>query len=123
MFAAHVIDDEVVRDGEEPGAECVLVVELVTAFEHADPGFLKQVFRQFAASGQVQEIAKKAMLVLLDQTVEQVRISTSKSTSDLRALLRHRTLEIECSRVHPTDTYEGGGKKDARECEAVARSI
>ena len=89
----------------------VLVVELVTAFEHADPGFLKQVFRQFAASGQVQEIAKKAMLVLLDQTVEQVGISTSKSTSDLRALLRHRVLEIEGSRVHTTDTYEAEGEK------------
>jgi hypothetical protein len=55
------------------------------------------------------------MLVLLDQTVEQVGISTSKSTSDLRALLRHRSLKIEGSRVHPIDTYASGGKKDARE--------
>jgi hypothetical protein len=53
------------------------------------------------------------MLVLLDQPVEQVGISTSKSTSDLGALLRHRILEIEGSRVHTNDRYVGRGKKDA----------
>jgi hypothetical protein len=58
------------------------------------------------------------MLVLLDQPVEQVRISTSKSTSDLSALLRHRALEIEGSRVHTTDTYAGRGRKDASNQEA-----
>src|ERR1017187_1884058 len=85
---------------EEPGAECVLVVELVAAFEHADPGLLEEVFGQFAASGQVHEIAEKAMLVLLDEAVEQVGISTSKSTRDPGALLCHRVLEKEGSRVH-----------------------
>jgi len=53
------------------------------------------------------------MLVLLDQPVEQVGISTSKPTSDLGALLRHRILEIEGSRVHTNDRYAGRGKKDA----------
>jgi hypothetical protein len=98
---------------EEPCAERVFVVELVPAFEHADPRFLEQVFRQFAAAGQVNQVAEKAMLVLLDEAVEQVGISTSKSTSNLGALLRHQALEIEGSRVHTTDTYAGRRKKDA----------
>ena len=55
------------------------------------------------------------MLVLLNQPVEQVGISTSKSTSDLGALLRHRALEIESSRVHTNDRYGERGKKDAGE--------
>jgi hypothetical protein len=58
----------------------------VPAFEHADPRFLEEVFRQFAASGQVHEVAEKAMLVLFDQPVKQIGISASKSTSDLGAL-------------------------------------
>ena len=111
MFAAHGIDGEVARNGEEPGAECIFVVELVSAFEDADPGFLEEVFGQFAASGQVHEVAEKAMLVLLDEAIEQVRISTSKSASDLGALLRHRGLEIESSRVHTTGYTGAGGEK------------
>ena len=51
---------------------------------------------------------------LFDQAVEQVGITASKSTSDLGALLRHRVLEIEGSRVHTTDTYGRGGRKDAK---------
>src|ERR1019366_6859713 len=74
LLAAHMIDRQVARHREEPCAECVLVVELVPAFEHADPRFLEEVFRQIAAAGQVHEIAEKAMLVLLDQPVEQVGI-------------------------------------------------
>ena len=53
------------------------------------------------------------MLVLLDQPVEQVGISTSKSTSNLGALVGHRALEVEGGRVHTTDTYAGAGRKDA----------
>ena len=59
------------------------------------------------------EIAKKAMLVLLNQPVEQVRISPPKSTSNLSALLRHRAFEIQYSRVHTTDTYATRARKDA----------
>ena len=50
LLAAHVIDGLIARDREQPCAECELVVELVPAFEHADPGFLEEVFRQFAAT-------------------------------------------------------------------------
>jgi len=61
-----MIDRQVASNCEEPCAERVLIVELVSAFEHANPRFLEEVFRQFPAAGQVQEIAEKAMLVLLD---------------------------------------------------------
>jgi hypothetical protein len=40
----------------------------------------------------------------------QVGISTSKSTTDLGALLGRRALEIEYSRVHTANTYAGGGR-------------
>ena len=53
------------------------------------------------------------MLILLDKPVEQIRILTSKSTGDLGALFRHRTLEIEGGRVHTTDTYGDKARKDA----------
>jgi len=76
-----------------------------------DPCFLEGVFRQFPVPSQVHEVAEKAMLVSLDQSVEQIGIS--KSTKDLGALLRHGTLEIEASRVHTTDIYLGSGIKDA----------
>ena len=86
LLAAHVVDGQVARDGEEPGAEAVLVVELVAAFEHANPGFLEKVFGQFAASCQVHEIAEQAMLVLFDQTVEQVGIATKLGLETLGPL-------------------------------------
>jgi len=111
LFTAHVVDGQVASHGEEPGAESVFVVELVAAFEHTNPGFLEEVFGEFAVSGQRNKVAEKAMLILLDEAVEQVGISTSQSAGDLRALLRHRTLEIESGRVH-TNFYTGlGGEK------------
>src|ERR1700691_4083180 len=53
------------------------------------------------------------MLILLNEPVEQVRISPSKPTGNLSALLRHRAFEIEYGRVHTTGTYAARGRKDA----------
>ena len=58
-------------------------------------------------------MAQKAVLVLLDQVVDQVRIAMLKSTRDLGVFVHHRTHEIAGSRVHATDTYAGMPKKDA----------
>jgi hypothetical protein len=81
-------------DGKKPGAEFVLAVVLMAAFEDSNPGFLEKVFSQLAVSGEVGQIAQQAMLILLDQTVEQIRVATAKTTSDGAGLGLHPIHEI-----------------------------
>ena len=71
-FLPQIIDGQISRDRVKPGASFVPAVVLVAAFQHADPGFLEKVFRQFPISRQIDQITKKPVLVLLDETIQQV---------------------------------------------------
>src|SRR5664279_2877321 len=114
LLSTHIVNRQIPRYREEPGAERVLIVELMAALKHPNPRFLEKVLCQIMAPGEVEEVTKKTVLILLDETIEKVWVSTSKSTSDRSTLLHHRVLEIYDSRVHTTDTYGGGTRKDAR---------
>src|SRR5580704_12366277 len=98
-------------DGKKPGAEFVLAVVLMAAFEDSNPGFLEKVFGQFAMSGEVSQITQQAMLILLDQTVEQIRIATAKTTSDYAGLGLHPIHEIAGCGVHATGYTGEAGEK------------
>jgi len=80
--AAAKIDDEVTRDGEEPGIEARLAVELGAAGEDTHPGFLEQVFGELAVAGEIEQIAQQAVLVLEDELVEDLRIVATEPLDD-----------------------------------------
>src|SRR5579875_9004 len=52
---AGEIDDEVARDGEDPGVEASLAVVLRAALQNTDPDLLKEVFGYLALAGQERE--------------------------------------------------------------------
>ena len=89
----QIVDGQISRDRIKPGAEFVTAVVLVAAFQHADPCFLEEVLRQFTISRQIDQITKKPVLVLLDETVQQVGITPAEATSNCAGLGFHRIHE------------------------------
>src|SRR5208283_1659277 len=81
--------------------------------QHAQPGLLEQVFGRRPVSGQVQQIAQQPVLILLDQRVEQVRIATPESPSDLGLFGFHRNQRTEGGGDHTNGIYEPAGEKDS----------
>jgi hypothetical protein len=68
---AREVDHQVARDGEQPGIEARLAVVLRAAQQHPHPGLLEEVFGDLALAGQEQQVAQQAVLIELDQLVEQ----------------------------------------------------
>ena len=64
------VDYEMARDGKEPSIEFGFAIVLLAALHHANPGFLEDVFSEFAVAGEKDEISQQSMLIPLDQTVE-----------------------------------------------------
>lgn len=85
-FAAEV-DDQIAGNGEEPGVEACLGIELSTADENAHPDLLKEVFGLFSAASEVKQVTHEAVLELNDELVEQAGILTLESLGDGQALL------------------------------------
>src|SRR5581483_6170525 len=83
---ARPIDDEVARNGKEPGVELRFTVVLTPAFHHPDPGFLEDVFGEFAVAGEKDEVTKQPVLIALDQAVEEFRVASPQTTGDLDVL-------------------------------------
>ena len=83
---AGEIDDEVAGNGEEPGVEAGLAVVLGSAEEDAHPGLLEEVFGDFALAGEEEQVTQEAVLIELDEVIEQLWILTLEATRDLRAL-------------------------------------
>src|SRR5438876_10674016 len=84
----------------------------MAAFQHANPGFLEEVLGQFTISRKINQIPEQAMLVLLDQAVEQVGMPATQAASDLGVLMLHPGHEIAGGRVHVTHEYGRVKKKD-----------
>jgi hypothetical protein len=61
----------------------------------------------------MDKIAEQAVLVFLNQMVEQIRVAASQSPRDLSVFIGHRVHEIAGSRVHATHPYANAAKKDA----------
>ena len=83
------INDQVAGDGEEPGLEFGFAVVLVAAFEDADPGFLEKIFGALFVAGDVDEVAEQAVLILLDQAVEQVGVAALQAAGDGFGFIGH----------------------------------
>jgi hypothetical protein len=74
-----LVDNEIARDGEEPGLESGLAVELGAARKNAHPDFLENVFGLFAIAGQEKKVAEKTVLEPYDELIKQGRIFAFKS--------------------------------------------
>jgi len=79
---AGEIDNEVAGDGEEPSVEAGFAVVLGAAEEDADPGLLEEVFGDLAVAGKEEEVTEEAMLVLLDEPVEEVGVLPLEAAGD-----------------------------------------
>src|SRR5215472_8054130 len=83
---AREVDDEVAGDGEDPGVEAGFAVVLRSALEDTNPDLLEEVFGHLALVRQEHEIAHEAVLISLDQTIEQLRILPFQAASDRSVL-------------------------------------
>ena len=81
------------RDGEEPGFEFRLAVVLVAALENADPRFLKKIFGAFFVSGDIHQVAEQAVLILLDQAVEQIGVALLEAARNSLRFIAHQRRE------------------------------
>ena len=79
---AGEVDDEVAGDGEEPGVEAGLAVVLSAAQEDTHPGLLEEVFGDLALAGEEEEIAQEAVLVELDELVEDLGVLALEAARD-----------------------------------------
>jgi 23S rRNA (guanosine2251-2'-O)-methyltransferase len=68
------VDDQVAGDGEQPGIESGLAIELIAALQYPHPGFLENIFCHLPVPGEVEEVTQQAMLILNDELIEQLRI-------------------------------------------------
>ena len=82
LALAGEIDDEVAGDGEEPGVEAGLAVVLGAAEQDAHPGLLKEVFGDLALAGEEEQVAQEAMLVELDEAVEESGVVALEAAGD-----------------------------------------
>ena len=82
LALAREIDDEVAGDGEEPGIEAGFAVVLRAAKQDTHPGFLEEIFCGFAFAGEEEEIAQEAMLVGLDELIEEGGIVAFEAAGD-----------------------------------------
>src|SRR5580658_5012733 len=104
---AALVDDQVARDGEQPGLKPRLPVELAAAHEYAHPDLLKKIFGHLSMSCEIKKIAQQAVLVADDQLVEQPGILT---------------LEPLCnSQIFPArQLISGGGRTKSGKCGSKA---
>ena len=93
FLLALPIDDQVARDREEPGVKFRFAVVLVPALQHADPGLLKEVFGALAISRYVEQIPEQPVLLLLNETVEQLWVAASQPEGYGLFVVRHQCRE------------------------------
>src|SRR5439155_18666854 len=90
FLGALPIDDQMPRDGEEPGFEFRLAIVLVAALENADPRFLKKIFGAVFVSRDVDQVAEQAILIPLDQAVEQIGVPLLYASRDASCFIAHQ---------------------------------
>lgn len=89
FFLALPVDDQIAGDAEKPGLEFVLAVVLIAALENTNPGFLGEVFGALTAGGQIKQVAKEAILILLDQLVEEIGVAALKPLGEGLVVVGH----------------------------------
>src|SRR5882672_2651476 len=93
FLGALPVDDQMARDGEKPGFEFRFAVVLMAAFENADPGFLKEILGTLLVSNDVNQVTEQAVLILLDQTIKQIRIAPLQTARDVLSFIDHQRKE------------------------------
>ena len=83
MPLAHVIDGEIARDGEEPGLKARTPVVGGATLQNPQPRLLHEVIDTVAPAQQVDEVANEAVLILLDQSLQERDISLTQTKPDL----------------------------------------
>jgi len=120
FLAAGDVDDQMARNGEEPGFEFGFRVVLAAALEHANPGFLEEVFGESWIAGEEKQVTIEALLILLDEAIEKVRIAAAKAISQGLAFVSHEAGEeyrrpwnrkSECLCAHTNVDTDELGKK------------
>src|SRR5260370_14953427 len=96
------------RDGEEPAFKFRFAIILVAALEDADPGFLEKIFGALFVSRDVDEVAEQAVLILLDQPVEQVGVAPLQPARNGFRLIAHQRGEEQGWTGHGGDSKETG---------------
>jgi hypothetical protein len=89
FLAARNVNDQVARDGQQPRLKFGLGIVLVAAFEHANPRFLEKIFGQRGVAGKKQKITIQALLVLLNQAIENLWIALAEAVSQDLAFVSH----------------------------------
>jgi hypothetical protein len=80
-------------DGEEPGFKFGFAVVLVAALEDADPGFLEKVLGALLASGDVDQVTEEAVLIQLNEVIEQIRVALLQAAGDGLGFIGHQRRE------------------------------
>jgi hypothetical protein len=61
----------------------------MAALEHADPGFLEEVFGALAAGGKVEQISEQSVLILLDEMIEEVGVAALEPLGEGLGIVGH----------------------------------
>src|SRR5258708_25435525 len=96
------------RDGEEPAFKFRFATMLVAAREDADPGFRKKIFGALFVSRDVDKIAEQAILILLDQAVEQIGVAPLQAARDALCFIAHQRGEEQSWTGHGGDPIKNG---------------
>src|SRR5215467_10675564 len=110
-FSSQVVNGQITRDRVEPGREFVFAVVLTSALENTNPRFLEEILGKVTISCETYQVPEQAMLILLDQMVQQVGIAPAKTVSYGARLGLHTHHEVVQCGDHATGyTGEGTGK-------------
>src|SRR5581483_530300 len=84
---APLVDNQIAGDGEEPGFEPRLDIELTATDENPHPDLLEEVCGHLAVSGEKKQVAQQPVLIADDQLVEQACFLSFETVRDRQALL------------------------------------
>jgi hypothetical protein len=89
FLAARNVDDQVAGDGKEPRFKFGFGVVLVAALKDANPSLLEKVFGKRRVAGEEEKITIEALLVLLNDAIEKVRIAAAEASGKGLAFVSH----------------------------------
>jgi len=87
----------------------------MAALKDADPGFLEKIFGALLVCGDVNEIAEQAILIKLDEVIEQVGIAALQAASDVLGARGHQVGKEQGRPQQRSGSCEAGGCQGGRE--------
>jgi hypothetical protein len=89
---APQVDNQIARDGKQPGLKTRLAVELPAPHQNPHPDLLEQVLGHLAVPGQIQQIPHQPVLVADNQLIQQPGILALQAIGNGQALLPRQFL-------------------------------